>query len=371
MSNFTYTSAFNLSDNSPFNPAIGSSSSSSSALVVASDDDNNTDDACSICLEPFTLQDPSTVTSCKHEYHLQCIIEWSQRSKECPICWQLFVLRDPASQELLAAVEKERLLKTRNISSSSPISIHHSHDDFHSEEEESQFSSFDEQFLRHLTEAAHRRCLLRRRDGQISSSLVSSSDPTTIHPTDLVNLYRLSAISHVEHQNSNPCPSPGSMTPSPVSGHSSIPADSNNGSRISPGPSPSRSSQSPKSPEASSLPEAIKSKLAAASAKYKESISKSKQGLKEKLLARNNSVKELSKGVQREMNAGIAGVARMIERMDFSSKRFGGSAHVSTSTATASGFNFSFKGKRVEANSKSNNNGDKTEPQKLQGGETC
>jgi E3 ubiquitin-protein ligase RHF len=46
----------------------------------------------------------------------------------------LFVLRDPASQELLAAVEKERLLKTRNISSSSPISIHHSHDDFHSEE---------------------------------------------------------------------------------------------------------------------------------------------------------------------------------------------------------------------------------------------
>jgi len=100
--------------------------------------------------------------------------------------------------------------------------------------------------------------------------------------------------------------------------------------------------------------------------RYKESISKSKQGLKEKLLARNNSVKELSKGVQREMNAGIAGVARMIERMDFSSKRFGGSAHVSTSTATASGFNFSFKGKRVEANSKSNNNGDTTEPQQLQ-----
>lgn len=66
------------------------------------------------------------------------------------------------------------------------------------------------------------------------------------------------------------------------------------------------------------------------------------------------------------MNAGIAGVARMIERLDFSSKRFGGSAHVSTSTATASGFNSSFKGKRVETNSKSSNNGDKTEPQKLQ-----
>lgn len=61
------------------------------------------------------------------------------------------------------------------------------------------------------------------------------------------------------------------------------------------------------------------------------------------------------------MNAGIAGVARMIERMDLASKRFGGSAHVSTSTTTtSSGFNFSFKGKRVEANSKSSNNGDIT-----------
>jgi E3 ubiquitin-protein ligase RHF len=55
--------------------------------------------------------------------------------------------------------------------------------------------------------------------------------------------------------------------------------------------------------------------------RYKESISKSTRGLKEKLLARNVTVKELSKGVQREMNAGIAGVSRMIERLDLASKR--------------------------------------------------
>lgn len=321
MSSFTYASAFNLSEKSPpFNPAIASSSSS-----CAFDDDDDTDDACSICLDPFTLQDPATVTSCKHEYHLQCIIEWSQRSKECPICWQFFVLKDPLSQELLAAVDKERMMKTRSVRSSSPPRIigHSSEDDFHSEEEE---SSFDEHFLRHLTEAAHRRCLLRSRETPIPSN-----DPTTT--TDLANLGHISpVISPVQHQNTNPCLTPGSTTPSRLS---SVPADSNNGSRISPGPSPS---------EASSLPEAIKSKLAAASARYKESISKSKQGLKEKLLARNNSVKELSKGVQREMNAGIAGVARMMERLDIASKRFGGSStHVSTS-----GFNFSFKGKREE-----------------------
>ncbi|KAF8097646.1 hypothetical protein N665_0284s0013 [Sinapis alba] len=296
MSNFTYASAFNLSEKLSFSSAIASSSSSSSAF------DDDTDDACSICLEPFTLQDPATVTSCRHEYHLQCIIEWSQRSKECPICWQFFLLKDPVSQELLAAVDKERLMKTRNIrsSSSSPASIHQ--DDFHSDEE---FSSFDEQFLRHLTEAAHRRCT--------RETPIPSNDPTPT--TDLGHISAV--ISHVQHQNANP--------PSP--------ADTSNGSRISPGPSPS---------EASSLPEAIKSKLAAASARYKESISKSKQGLKEKLLARNSSVKELSKGVQREMNAGIAGVARMMERLDIASKRFGGGS-------TTSGFNFSFKGKREEA----------------------
>ncbi|CAN6985839.1 unnamed protein product [Brassica oleracea var. botrytis] len=307
MSSFTYASAFNLSEKSlPFSPAIASSSSSS-----AFDDD--TDDACSICLESFTLQDPATVTSCKHEYHLQCIIEWSQRSKECPICWQFFVLKDPVSQELLAAVDKERLMKTTNMRSPSSPRSSIPHEDFHSEEEE---SSFDEQFLRHLTEAAHRRCLLRTRDTPIPSD-----DPT---PSDMPNLgHNISAvISHVQHQNANP----------------TSPADTSNGSRISPGPSPS---------EASSLPEAIKSKLAAASARYKESISKSKQGLKEKLLARNNSVKELSKGVQREMNAGIAGVTRMMERFDIASKRFGGS--------TTSGFNFSFKGKREEAEATSNN----------------
>ncbi|KAJ0233600.1 E3 ubiquitin-protein ligase RHF1A [Hirschfeldia incana] len=312
MSSFTYASAFNLSEKSPpFNPTIASSSSES-----AFDDD--TDDACSICLEPFTLQDPATVTSCKHEYHLQCIIEWSQRSKECPICWQFFVLKDPLSQELLAAVDKERLMKTSNIrSSSSPRSIVHStEDDFHAEEEE---SSFDEQFLRHLTESAHRRYLLRSRETPIPSN-----DPT---PTTDMSHISAAVISHVEHQNANP--------PSPAS-----PADTSNGSRISPGPSPS---------EASSLPDAIKSKLAAASARYKESISKSKQGLKEKLLARNNSVKELSKGVQREMNAGIAGVARMMERLDIASKRFGGGS-------TTSGFNFSFKGKRDEE-ATSNNGG--------------
>ncbi|CAN8275285.1 unnamed protein product, partial [Cochlearia groenlandica] len=331
MSNQAYTSALNLSE-SPFNPTIGSSSSSSPFVISDNDDDDDTDDACSICLEPFSLHDPSTATSCKHEYHLHCIIEWSQRSKECPICWQLFVLKDPSSQELLSAVVKERVMKTRNVSSSSPRSIYQSPSQGYLSEESQFSSSFEEEFSRHFAEtSAH------RRENQLSSSILFP----TIGPLDHIS----TMVSRVEQQNRNP----GSSTT--VSPPSSV---TNNGSRISPERSASQTQ------EASSLPEAIKSKLSDASARYKESISKSKQGLKEKILARNNSVKELSKGVQREMNAGIAGVARMIQRLDIASKRFGVSTN-STTTSASSGFNFSYKGKRVVAKSKSNSNEDKTE----------
>ncbi|XP_057442030.1 uncharacterized protein LOC130733787 [Lotus japonicus] len=41
------------------------------------------------------------VTCCKHEYHMHCILEWSQRSKECPICWQSLALKDPARKSIV------------------------------------------------------------------------------------------------------------------------------------------------------------------------------------------------------------------------------------------------------------------------------
>ncbi|KAK1398651.1 E3 ubiquitin-protein ligase RHF2A [Heracleum sosnowskyi] len=69
------------------------------------------DDACSICLEVFSESEPSTVTACKHEFHLQCILEWCQRSSQCPMCWQPITLKDPHSQELLDAIERERSIR--------------------------------------------------------------------------------------------------------------------------------------------------------------------------------------------------------------------------------------------------------------------
>lgn len=80
--------------------------------------------------------------------------------------------------------------------------------------------------------------------------------------------------------------------------------------------------------------------------RYKESISKGTRSLKERLLARNNSVKELSKEVQREMSAGIAGVAKMIERLDLASKRTGTSIPASGNTVGTS--SVLFKGKSVQ-----------------------
>ncbi|KAH6830175.1 RING-H2 group F2A [Perilla frutescens var. hirtella] len=70
------------------------------------------DDACSICLEAFSHSDPSRVTICQHEFHLQCILEWCQRSSNCPMCWQPISLKDSTSQELLVAVEQERCFRS-------------------------------------------------------------------------------------------------------------------------------------------------------------------------------------------------------------------------------------------------------------------
>ena len=45
-----------------------------------------------------TTSQPS-IWSCRHQYHLQCIMQWAQRSRECPMCFralQLQVCSSPA-----------------------------------------------------------------------------------------------------------------------------------------------------------------------------------------------------------------------------------------------------------------------------------
>ncbi|XP_076943375.1 E3 ubiquitin-protein ligase RHF1A-like [Bidens hawaiensis] len=316
--------------------------------VTVNDDDDRTcseEDVCSICLDSFdSNHNPPTVTTCRHEFHLQCILEWSQRSEECPICWQVIVLKDPSSQELLSMVEDERRMR-------SAVKVRHVYEDPEVDHDvEYVDPEFEEQVIRTLEASARSRHYSRRRNNHRHLGVGSSQTHASVPRADVStgqemyisledfhslgyaslqdNLASSSSMSTIDHTS----PSAGS----PVSNATSQTPENWVIDSQSPNGSPGR----PISADMHAFSESVKSKFSAASARYKESISKGTQGLKAKLLAKNSSVKELSKGVQREMSAGIAGVARMFERLDPTLKR----------NNDGTNLNF-FKGKNTQINS--------------------
>eukprot|EP00743_Colponemidia_sp_Colp-15_P009428 GILK01010307.1.p1 GENE.GILK01010307.1~~GILK01010307.1.p1 ORF type:complete len:236 (+),score=15.78 GILK01010307.1:182-889(+) len=44
------------------------------------------EEICALCLDAFDDKNPGTQTDCKHTFHLQCIMEWQERSALCPFC---------------------------------------------------------------------------------------------------------------------------------------------------------------------------------------------------------------------------------------------------------------------------------------------
>ncbi|KAK8709582.1 hypothetical protein V6N13_060597 [Hibiscus sabdariffa] len=323
-----------------FEKPVALTAASSSSLLPSSVGgalDDGVEDGCCICLEPFTVQDPTTVTSCRHEYHLQCILE---------------------CQQLLDAIRIERNYRSRNTSVM-PTDLHHFHDSFGAEEDAfySDDSDFDGRILQHLALAASRARYVRRRERQRSSGLGPQVFFST-SPENMPGTQHVYPISTDESQTlSHEVPQCDSM----VSGIPlvNISPPSPLASSVNMGPSAASSEDEtiklsqpqlgtphrPFSADSVSISESLKSKWSNASARYKESISKGTRGLKEKLLSRNNSVKELSKGVQRDMSAGVA---KMIERLDISSKRPGASMPASGGTGRT--LNFLFKGKGVQEN---------------------
>ncbi|KAK4798863.1 hypothetical protein SAY86_024228 [Trapa natans] len=279
-----------------------------SSSVPAADGDVF-EDSCSICLEPFTAEDPSTVTNCKHEYHLQCILEWSQRSKECPICWRILTLEDPNCQELVDAVEWERSARS-GVSMMAPSGI-----------DAPLELDFDESAMQRIAAVLSRNHDIRPREGGSIGPRPSDSRafrswvdfPGSRHAYE-ANEEDRSRI-HIQSSTGDsvnsemPIPLMQSYPPSPVP-----PAFAQS----------SQAMQGPFSFENSSFSESLRSKFSSASARYKESISKSTRSLKEKILA-SNSVKELRMGVQREMSAGFS---RLIDRLDLSLKQTGTSESV-------------------------------------------
>ncbi|OMO68643.1 Zinc finger, RING-type [Corchorus olitorius] len=303
------------------------------------------DDACSICLEEFSQSDPSTVTNCRHDFHLQCILEWCQRSSQCPMCWQSISLKDPASQELLEAVERERSFRVAP-SRNTTIFRHPTLGDFELQHLPvgANDPELEERIIQHLAAAAAmgRSRHAGRRDSQRRPSahgrphyLVFSAHPGAQHSG--------SVSSPLTHMGGNTEPAaisiPSPATPlssggdelsqqtSPFSSGQNTSASGSTVSQVnrrayslnhrgtsSNSSSPDQERAGPS--DLQSFSESLKSRLNAVSLRYKESISKSTRGWKERWFSRNSSMSDLGNEVRREVNAGIATVSRLMERLE-------------------------------------------------------
>ncbi|XP_002976125.2 E3 ubiquitin-protein ligase RHF2A [Selaginella moellendorffii] len=293
---------------------------SSAAAFVEGGVQDACEDACSICLESFGDADPAVITCCKHEYHLQCIIEWSQRSKECPMCWQALSLKDPNSQELLAAVEHERAIRQSRIGVFPPEGY-----ELHRLAAYGDDSDFEERMMRHLTFVTMGRRQLGRRDGNANAASVRP--PYGNMPQQFVivpahgNAPSSGAVS-VPAGSLSLSPSPPSVTTSalhgspvtPDSGSSSVDSSSLR-SRGSPRVSftaASTADSNRRSPETHSFSESWKSRWAAASSRYKESFTKTTKSFRDKLRMRNGSTMADFGARAREVSAGMV---RALERI--------------------------------------------------------
>ncbi|KAK9161231.1 hypothetical protein Syun_007572 [Stephania yunnanensis] len=313
------------------------------AAVAVVDHHEEEDDACSICLEAFSSQDPATV----NRFHFD--------PPPIRIC----------SQQLLEAVEIERNLRSRQRErSANAIRFAHippEEFEFDTVAPSEDESELDEHIMQQLAAAAFGRAHhLNRRQRHRSSRL----DPSQVHvfatPPHGSSAEQIftnasteglivgntspnspSSTIATERYNQLPSsarPSLANMLVSGIQNCSSIKRSlssldtfergltSQTPPRSPARQTPQRSPRRSRPSELSCFSETIKSKFSAASARYKESISKGTRGFKEKLLARNNSVKELSKEVHREVTAGVA---RMMERLDPASRRTGSSSSVS------------------------------------------
>lgn len=310
------------------------------------------DDACSICLEPFCETDPSTVTSCKHEYHLQCILEWAQRSKQCPMCWQFLSLKDPSSQELLEAMEQERTLRM-NRPQNAPIFPHISFEDLdlHNVRINSDDPELEERIMQHLAAAAamgRARRFTRRETSHDRSSaqghpqiLLFSSHPSVPplpattsegeHSATVTVSSPITPLAAVEEEQLQR-PSPpmqvdtdshsvgsASMTAQALDGRSSSLPNRNNAGQ----PSMEYHERSGPS-EMQSFSESLKSRFTSMSFRCKESFAKATRGFRERLSARNSVVTDHDQESQQETSAGIAGVTRMMEHVDTNGRNRGG-----------------------------------------------
>ncbi|PSS14547.1 E3 ubiquitin-protein like [Actinidia chinensis var. chinensis] len=296
------------------------------------------DDTCSICLEAFCESDPSTVTGCKHEFHLQCILEWCQRSSQCPMCWQSISLKDPSSQELLDAIEREKNFRI-NPHRNTTIFHHPTLGDFELQHlpVSATDTELEERIIQHLAAAAAmgRARRITRRDDQRSRSstqgrphfLVFSAHPNGPpvasvsssatqrgegESTSAVAVAGPTTLITVEEDSAQLVPPPTSQAnrvSASASGSSVLAAShhetSSNNQRSPTQTSPTGQDRAGPS-EFQSFSDSMKSRFNALSLRYKESITKSTRGWKERLFSRNTNTADLGSEVRREVKPEIA-----------------------------------------------------------------
>ncbi|XP_071739927.1 E3 ubiquitin-protein ligase RHF2A-like [Rutidosis leptorrhynchoides] len=270
------------------------------------------DDACSICLEAFSENDPPTVTGCKHDFHLQCILEWCQRSSQCPMCWQSINLKDPSSQELLDAIEQERNIANNPSINTTTIFHHPTFGDFELQHlpASATAAELEERIIQHLAAAAAmgRARHIARREGHRSRTSanvrsryigLSTTQPSIPSPT------RPTLSDDVEPTTpivgpASPLVSsivPARPPESPTTDRSGMQSSPNNQDRA--GPSEPFSD--------------FKTRVNAISMRYKESITKTTKTWKERLFSRNNTPTE--HGPREGSAAGMATLSRMIDHL--------------------------------------------------------
>lgn len=62
-------------------------------------------------LDEFSDDNPALLTVCGHTFHLQCVVQWSARSVECPLCLKRLRMAEPLAQELLGTGREEAVVR--------------------------------------------------------------------------------------------------------------------------------------------------------------------------------------------------------------------------------------------------------------------
>ncbi|KAL6508431.1 hypothetical protein OROHE_021564 [Orobanche hederae] len=254
-----------------------------------------------------------------------------KRSSNCPMCWQNINLQDSTSQELLDAVERERSFRS-TPSRNARIFHHPTLGDFELQHLPVGVNDaeLEDRIIQHLAAAAAmgRTQRIARREGRIRSSaharpqfVVYSPHPNGFSTGSGGDETEAAVLTendgsiqdiHPSGQDNNQISSTssGSLV-MPITGRVLSSGDRNSVSRSS------LSNQERAGPsEFHSFSDTWKSRFSSVSMKYKESISKSTKELKERLFSRSSTMADIGSEVKREVNAGIATVSRMMERLE-------------------------------------------------------